>query len=197
MATGFSLRGGGKKKAARHKKTLPVHEGPFSLPPPPESDHPADQFEYLRGLVNVLAHQDDRRCQEIRAGILEVVQKIAGAIDALQRPNPSHKQVEQIAKRAERAIAALQPDILEATYHMAHRYLGRHRHAHPEGSEHALSPDLEQAIRAYAQACRELADALRGSDREKGSAARAALDEASQSVHRELIATPAYPLSDD
>jgi hypothetical protein len=188
---GFSLRNGAASKQQRNKRErLPLLEGDFSVPRPPTSSDPGEQFRYLQSIVNALGHVDDPRCQDLRAGIVDVVKKVAAAIDAIGAKRPSRKQVEAVAKRAERALDELRPEIFEATYFLAHRYLSRHRTSYPEGSDGALTAPLYAALTDYAAQARDLGAAMRAADEQETNSAWKAFESASEAVRNELVAAP-------
>ncbi|MEM6730920.1 MAG: hypothetical protein AAF658_05155 [Myxococcota bacterium] len=185
--SGFSLRGGPKKKS---KPTFVRPDGEMPIPTPPADTSATSYFRYLYQVSRGLAFIDDERCQRIRAGLIDAVKRINSAIDAFENDDSAEDKAAAIAARAVQLIEDLQPDIYEATYFLASRYLLRHRHAFPSGSDGALTDELRAAIERYAGASRAVGRVLRTDDTNAVDAAMGKLRGASKDVARALKRSP-------
>ncbi len=156
--SGFSLRGH-KAKASKDTESTRVLLDASGLHLDPAGLSPEARIDYLQQLVGALAESEEPRCLEIRQRILEVLRAVWEAIRASQSGND--KPARMLAKKAERLLSDMQPEIFESNYFLAHQYLSRYAHLHPPGSEHALEEGVKSAIERFAAASRALARAIR------------------------------------
>lgn len=179
----------------------------FTPERPAASAGPKAQFEYLEKLVNALERIDDPRCRRIGGQIIHVVSDIERAFKAIEadpalardriedgaesaRPNLARR----VAERAMRSIKSLEPDVLEANYFLAHRFLSRHRHRFPVGEPDAIAQPVYDAILVFAKASRAYGQALRDPKGRGVEQTQRRYQQASLDVASHLEAHPVAPL---
>ncbi|MEL6760773.1 MAG: hypothetical protein AAFP04_10265 [Myxococcota bacterium] len=179
----------------------------FAPERPAASAGPKAQFEYLEKLVNELERIDDPRCRRIRGQIIHVVSDIERAFKAIEAdPELAHERIEdgagsgrpsfarRVAERAMRTLKTLEPDVLEANYFLAHRFLSRHRHRFPAGEPDAIAEPVYDAIQVFAKASRAYGQALRDPKRRGVEQTQRRYRQASLDVASQLEAHPVTPL---
>lgn len=184
---GFSLRGPSVKTSKRSESVRLLLDA-TGLHLDPAGLSPQERLDYLQNLVGALADSHEPRCLEIRQHILRVLRAVWDGVRAAEGGNET--QARRMAKKAERTLAEIQPDIFESSYFLAHQYLSRHRHLHPPGSENALAESARAAIEQFASASRALARALRQGDPGTVKKANASYNAVSNDLVKALRESP-------